>query len=884
MWWRRRRTDDDFAREVEAHLQLETDRLIDEGLAAAAARSEAHRRFGNVTAHRERFYESGRVRWLDCLWRDFRYGARMLRKRPAFTAVVVLTLGLGIGVNTTVFGVARAVLLRPLPYAEPEQLVMLWNQDKADPPERGIVTPAQFLSWRTYQSTLTDLAAVEIWHSNPGSRMDFMGDQGAERLRGALVTPNFFPLLGVRAALGRTFGEDIAAANDTQVVVLSDALWRRLGADPSIIGRPLRLTVARRNPDTRRRERPTLPFTVIGVLPPGVRFTYPEETELWAPLLWSSVEGATRQAILYHVVARLKPNVTVEQAQANMAAAADAFVSDNRDEPYWARATVRVESLHDYVTGEARSTVLLLLGVVCVLLLLACINAANLLLARLLERQREIALRTALGASPARIVWQLAIEAGMLTAVGGAVGLLLVSLTLPVLQLLIPDTLPRGNEVELDGWVLAFAAALSAMITCLVGIAPGAWAARLDPQRALQCSGHASTADRHATRWRRGLVVTQAAAVLVLMVGAWLLLDSVRHLHAVDLGFDGDSVLTMEMRLLNIQYQDEQRLRAFQDEVITRVRAVPGVVEASMSSSVPFRGVDWMLSLSSPSVPAFDERVIANRRDVDWRFFSLMRIPLRSGRLFDERDGTAGPPVAILSESAARKLFPTGEPLGKMVVTGRQEAEIIGIVGDVRWVRTDELPSPAVYVPKSQLPSSLICLLIRTAPGAAGVATAVKDAIRAVDPEQPVQRVTTVDQIVATSLAEQRFSAVAAVAFALLGLALSVVGIYGVVARMVGQRTREIGIRRALGAENLHILWWVLVEGLGPVVLGLVAGTVAGFLGLRFMRSYLFEVTPGDPIPYGAAGILLITVAALACVLPARRATKVDPMVALRAE
>ena len=821
---------------------------------------------------------------MERLFQDLRYAARGFSRRPGFTAALVATLALGIGVNTIVFSVARAVLLRPLPYADPEQLVMLWHQDKADPPERGLVTVAQFLGWRAYQSALTDLAAIEIWQRNPGSRMDFASEQGVERLRGALVTPNFFPLLGVRAALGRTFGEEIATANDNQVVVLSDALWRRLGGDPSIIGRPLRLTVARPNPDTGRQERPTLPFTVIGVLPPGVRFTYPQETELWAPLLWSSVESAPRRSIQYQVVGRIKPDVTVSQAQANMAVAAEAFVSVNRDESIWARMTVRVEPLHAYVTGEARPTVVLLMGVVCVLLLLACVNAANLLLARMVDRRREMALRTALGASPARIVRQLVLEVGTLTVAGGTAGLVLAGLSLPVLHTLIPPALPRGNEVGIDGWVLAFASALSVMIVCLVGIVPGAWATRLDPQRALQRSGHASTADLQATLWQRGLVVSQVAAVFVLVVGAGLLLDSVRRLQSIELGFDGDDVLTMEMRLLNDEYREEQRRRAFADEVLDSVRAVPGVVEASMSSSIPFRGTDGMLSLASPSVPAFEQRVIANFRAVERDFFSLMRIPLQSGRWFDERDAASGPTVAILSESAARMLFPDGEPIGEFVTVGGRGAEIVGIVGDARWLRIDEPPSPAVYVPKSQLPSSLICLVMRTAPGVAGVASRVRDAIRAVDPRQPVQGITTIDQIVASSLAERRFSAVAAAVFALLALALAVAGIYGVVARMVSVRTREIGIRRAHGAETLDILQWVILGAARPIGLGLVVGTVAGFWGLRVVRSYLFEVTPTNPVAYVAAGALLIVVGALACVLPARRATKVDPMVVLRAE
>ena len=843
----------------------------------------ARRRTDNRLPLKKQIREAWGGTWAERLLQDFRYAVRLFGRRPGFAAAVVATLAIGIGANTTVFSVVQAVLLRPLPYADPERLMMLWHQDKADPLERGIVTVAQFLGWRAYQTALTDLAAVETWQTNPGSRMDLAGDRGVERLRGAFVTPNFFPLLGVRAALGRTFSEDFAA-DDTQIAVLSDALWRRLGADPSIIGRPLRLTVGRSDPGTGRRGRPTLPFTVVGVLPPGVRFTYPEETELWAPLPWSMIERAPRRAIRYQVVGRLKPNVTVRQAQANMRVAAEALVSDNRDESLWARMTVRVEPLHDYVTGEARATVSLLMGVVCFILLLAWANAANLLLTRMVERQREIALRMALGASPARIVRQLVIEAGMLTAAGGAAGLVLAVLALPVLQMLIPDSLPRGNEVGIDRWVLAFAVTLTGVVACLVGIGPGAWASRLDPQRALRRGGQASTADRQATRWRRGLVASQVAAVFVLVVGAWLLLDSARRLQTVELGFNGDDVLTMEMRLLNDQYRDEQRVRAFQDEVLRRVQAVPGVVEASMSSSVPFRGVDWMLSLGSPSVPAFEQRVIANRRDVDWRFLSLMRIPLRSGRLFNERDGASGPPVAILSESAARRLFPTGEPLGEMVSTGRRTAEIVGVVGDARWARADESPSPTVYVPKSQVPSELICLVIRTAPSVIGVVSRVRDAIRAVDPQQPVRGITTIDQVVASSLAERRFSAVAAAAFALLALALAVAGIFGVVAQMVSEQTREIGIRRAHGAENLHILRQVMFGALRSIALGLVVGAVAGFSGLRVMRSYLFEVTPNNPVAYAAAGVLLIVVASLACVLPARRAMKVDPMVALRAE
>jgi len=804
---------------------------------------------------------------------DLRYAGRSLRRRPGYALAAILTLALGIGANTAIFAVVRGVLLRPLPYTAPDRLVMIWSEHKADALlRRGLATSEEVQQWRARNSGFEDLAVLELWSTDPAARMDFAGSEGADRLRGSYASPNFFEVLGVNAALGRTFTSgDTASGSD--VVVLSDGLWRRrFGADRSVIGRTIELTVGRRD---RRAQR----FTVIGVMPPRFRFTYPRDTELWTPRSWREVDAAPKGAISYTVIARLRQGVSLVSARANMTAVNDAMARDLPDSRYLSSRSIALEPIQEYAVGQLRPAMLLLACVTLFLLLIACVNVANLLLARTVERSRELAVRAALGASRARLVRQLLAEGVVLAAAGGILGIAFATMAQPALRAALPSTIPRVDEIGIDGTTLAWAFAIAALTSIAAGLAPSSRGTP-DLHAALKQGGTTVTGDVRASRWRRVLVAAQVAAVVCLLSGGGLLLHSFWNLQRVDLGFDGAQVLTMEMRLIGPRYRSEPNLRLFQDAVLERVRAVPGVTQASMTSSVPLRGVDWTWSISTDGRPG---RYVANEREVDPEYFSVMHIPLRAGRLFDKNDTASSARVAIVSERLAREMFHGESAIGRLLNLD-PPAQIVGIVGDVRHVRVDELAAPAIYTARAQRPSELICLVARTTPGAAGVAAAMRAAINSVDPTQPVEGITTLDQIVSESIADRRFYAAATAAFSIVALLLAVAGLYGVVSRGVTERVRELGIRIVLGAARRDLVGLVVRQGLSPVAIGLGLGTVAAFWTSRLLRGFLFDVTTVDPVTYVAVPALVVLVAAVACYIPARRATDLDPIAALREE
>ncbi len=811
---------------------------------------------------------------------DISFAGRLLLRRPGYALAAILTLALGIGANTAIFAVVRGVLLRPLPYTSPSRLVMIWGERKGDSVlRRRIATPLEVQQWRARNRSFADLAVLELWSSDPAARMDLAGEEGngsrrdSERLRGSFASSNFFDVLGVRARIGRTFSEGDTASGAADVVVLSDGLWRRrFGADPAIVGRAIDLTVGRRDRQVRR-------FTVIGVLPPRFRFTYPKDTELWTPRAWREVDAAPKSAVMYTVIARLRDGMSVAQAQAEMGAVNDAMERDLPDARYLSSLSIVLEPVQDYAVGQLRPAMVLLISVTAFLLVIACVNVANLLLARTVERSRELSVRAALGAGRARLVRQLLAEGLVLASAGGAVGVLFAAMLQPVLRATLPSTIPRVDEIGIDGATLAWAFAIAALTSLAAGLAPS-WQRSPNLHAALKQGGATVSGGVRASRWRSVLIATQVTAVVVLLSGGGLLLHSSWNLQRVDLGFDGSRVLTMEMRLIGRKYADEQRLRLFQDMLLERVRAVPGVTQASMTSSVPFRGVDWMMSITAEGRPG---RFGANEREVDPEYFSLMHIPLRAGRLFDRNDTASSARVAIVSETLARAMFPGESALGRYVDVNPR-SQIVGVVGDVRHKRVDEAAAPAIYTVRAQRPSELICLVARTAPGAAGVPAAVRSAITSVDPSQPVEGITTLDQIASESIADRRFYAASTTAFSVVALLLAVAGLYGVVSRGVTERVRELGIRIVLGAGRRDVIGLVVRQGLTPVVAGLLAGTVAAFWTSRLLRAFLFEVTSVDPATFVTVPALVVVVAAVACYVPARRATRLDPIAALREE
>jgi putative ABC transport system permease protein len=810
---------------------------------------------------------------------DLRHALRLFARSPMFTGAVVSTLALGVGANTAIFSLVRAVLLRPLPYHEPDRLVYAWRE-RADRPvthEHGVLTGSHVLEWQERATTFESISIIDSWGPNLGPRMDLIHAGGAERLRGAFVTPNFFELLGVRAAVGRTF--DSRDANATEpLVVLSDAFWRRrFGGDSAIVGRTVDLMAGRGAQRVRRT------CTVLGVLPPHFRFTYPLETEIWAPMPWSRVRPSF--ALEFQLVGRLRPGITTGTAQAELTSI---LQDGDRREGRLSEASIRnnvalVETLPEHVSTEVRPGVLLLLAGAGVVMLIAWVNVALLLLALIVDRRREVAVRSAIGAAPWRIVRQLLVEGALIAAAGVALGLGLAALLMPAFRFLVPAAVPRGDEISVDPVVLAFAAGIGALTALVCGLAPGWHAHPRDVQAGLRLSSASSTADRRMMLWRRTIVATQVAVVLVLLEAAILLLHSFWRMQHVDLGFDGQGVITMEMRLLNPMYRRGGRMAEFQREVLERVRAVPGVEQASMTSSVPLRGgTDFMMVLR----PVGDSgpRRAANARSVDPQYFPLLRIPLVAGRLFNDADDADAPKVAIVSQSYGRALFAEASPLARHLDLGEGPVEIVGVVGDARHTDVTAPASPAVYFPRAQDPSELICIVVRPRPGAEGVAAAVRGAVQSVDPEQPIEHVTTLDRILRNSTAEERFYTVTTVGFAAVAVLLAVAGLAGVVSRTVTERVREIAIRLSLGAQPRDLVGLATMQGLTPVAVGVIVGLAASIAVSRVLQRFLFEVSPLDPLTYAAATAILAGAAALACYLPARRATRVEPMSVLKTE
>jgi predicted permease len=795
---------------------------------------------------------------------DLRSALRLLTHVPGFTFTAILVLALGIGANTAVFAIVRAVLLRPLPYAEPDRLVFLWRESSVGARHHGVLTGLWVAEFGARTPSLSSFAVLKTWQGGlPDASMDLFRPDGAERLRGAFATPNFFELLGVRAAVGRTFTRSDEAGEP--VAVLSDGLWRRrFAADPAIVGQRVALVSGL--------PRTVTTCTIVGVLPPGFRFTYPDETELWAVLPWSTINRSA--ALLYHMVGRLKPGMPMQQAQAEATAALRDLERANQQPGGRPSPThIVVETLPDHLASDVRPGVLLLAGVAGLVLVIACVNLGLLVIARTVDRRRELAVRSSLGAPPWRLVRELLAEGLVLGALGGTAGVALAYLSLPALRSLLPPMLPRGDEAVIDVQVLAFSVAVTIGTGLVCGLAPAWMALRSDLQSALRRAGGTVTGDRRVTRSRRLVVAIQVAVVLLLLVGSGLLLHSFWRLQHVDLGFDGTGVTMAEVQVFNPKYFAVSKIVQFERDVVQRLRTLPGVHQATVTTAVPIYSHDTRTMVGGG----------AAMRAVDPEYFDVLRIALTDGRLLDERDTATSPPVAVVSESLARRLFNSESPLGRKLDV-RPPRTIVGVVRDVRFAGVAKSAEPAFYVPRAQWPTNSATFLLKTTMPAGSLAPAIRRIVREVDPEQPIERIATIDSIVAGNTAEQRFYAVATGAFAGTALLLAVCGLFGVVARTVAERRREIAIRMALGADARRLLRLVIGFGLAPVVAGIVAGLTMAVAASRLMRRFLFEVAPTDPATYGGAALVVLGVAAAACYLPARRALGVEPMAALKSE
>jgi putative ABC transport system permease protein len=782
------------------------------------------------------------------LVQDLRYAVRLLAKSPGFTCAAVVALALGIGASTTIFSVVSAVLLRPLPYPDPDRVVMVWDSNPGRGWDKFAVSPGNFTAWSETPAGFDALAALQT------AAFVLTGQGDPERLEGLRATEAVFGLTGAPPALGRAFAAADYDSGAEPVVLLTDALWRRrFAARPDILGTAVTLNA--------------VSHTIVGVLPRDVRL--PTGAEILAPLILSAQDRQSYGAHYLTVMARLGTGATVDTAQVALRAIASRLEKEHPDSNTgW---TVRVVPLYEQVTGGIRPALLALGGAVGCLLLIACANVANLLLARAASRRGEIAVRSALGARPARILRMLLTESVVLAVLGGGLGILLAVWGIDLVRALPPGTLPRSSGIALDPGTLAFTLALSIVTGLLFGVVPGLVLARSRLTSALQDGGRAG-ASRVSRRTRATLVAGQVALAHVLLVGAGLHMRSLQALLRVEPGFRPDGVRA-----------------AFYDRALESLAALPGVVSVAAVTTVPVSGNDMIFSFEVDGQPPRppDQAVSANWYSVSPGYFETMGLPLMAGRAFTAADAAASPRVAIINQTFARRMFPGEDPLGRrlrMGIDGTVAREIVGVVGDVRHYGLDSAVTMQMYEPYAQIAFDEMTFLVRTSGDPGAIAGESRRAVLSVDPEQPVTSTRTLTGIIAESTAQRRFTLVLLSAFAAAALLLAAVGVYGVIAFAVSQRTHEIGVRMALGAERRAILGLVLRQGMTMVLAGVAAG-LAGALALsRLARALLYGVGATDPPTYALTATLLCLVAFAATYLPARRATRVEPTTALRCE
>ena len=813
---------------------------------------------------------------MENLLQDLRYGARMLTKNPAVTLVAIIALTLGIGANTAIFSVVHSVLLRSLPYEDGERLAIVWEHRKSgkDNPQ-NVINLGNFFDWKDQNKVFTDMAAFFDLNRN------LTGDGEPEEVPGQIVTTNLFTLLGVKPIQGRTFAPDEGKDGAPNVVVIGYDLWqRRFGGDPSIVGR--KITVNNQ------------PNEIIGVLPPNVGWYVQKGSmiskppEIWSP--WQVAdELRQRQGRFARAVARLKPGVTVEQAQSEMN-----VIGSRLEQQYPEFNTqwgITVVPLRTQFTGEIRKPLLIMLGAVGFVLLIACANVANLLLARAASRRKEIALRAGLGASRWRIARQLLTESVLLSTIGGGLGLLLSWWGTKALLALSPPELIDLRATTVNMPVLGFTIGLTFLTGIVFGFVPALEAARFDLNESLKEGGvHAGGKRSH--RLRTVFVVTQVALALVLLVGAGLLTKSFSHLQSVEPGFQPNNLLTMRVSLPSRKYDTDPKVISFFSQATEKLRAIPGVEAAGAINTLPFSGphsgtnIDIEGQPKRPSSQGLSTGICVT----DMNYFQAMGIPLKRGRLFTQQEATEMRHVVVINEAFARVNFPGQDPLGKRVTIYMKDdpdnkpTEIIGIVGDNRHLGLDTEVEPMAFWPQPELTYSSMTLAIRTRGDAMNIAAAARNVIHEIDPEQPIGEVNTMNGLMARSTARSRFNTVLLAVFSIVALVMAAVGIYGVISYSVQQRTHEIGIRMALGAQQRDVRALVVKQGVVLGSIGVAAGLIASFSLTRLIASLLFEVTATDASTFAsvAAGLFIVTL--IACYIPARRATKVDPLVALRYE
>ena len=801
---------------------------------------------------------------------DLLYALRALRKKPLFSTIAILTLALGIGANAAIFSVVNGVLLQPLPYPTPDRLMFLWTYNPRQGFDKDVGTFPNYEDWRRQSTSFEQMAAYF------GSGFTLTGAGDPVRLRGAFVTTNFFDVFGVAPALGRRFGPADGTAGGSRVIILSHGLWQsRFGGDRSIIGRTIMLG--------------GLPHEVLGVMPP--QFAHPENAVLWAPLAPTERFAEllqSRGSYWLTIVGRLKPDVSRSTAQSEMDVIAAAL---ERQYPANAGIGVRLVPMHEEIVGDVRLPLLIVLGAVSFVLLIACANVANLLLTRAAARRQELAIRVALGAGRGRIVRQMLTESLVLAVGGGVAGLALAAWGIAALQSLAPANVPRLDHISVDAAVIAYTSVAVIVTALLFGLAPAVQSAKTPTGESLKEGSRTGAEGAHARRMRAAVATFQVAVALVLLIGAGLLVRSFMAMRQVRLGFDPGNVLALQIDLPGARYPSDAQVAAFFGDLASRLRALPGVESVGLSSSILLSALPQSASLSVEGRPPVDR----NERNTPVPYdsmtadtFKTLRIPLVKGRLFSDQDSPSSLRVVVVNESFVRRFFPDGDALGRRVTFGdpgdarTNWSTIVGVVADTRRGGLEREPWAEVYFPMSQAPDSRMFVLVRTTGDPLSIARAAQGAVWAADRDQPIASVRTVDQILATSQANRRFTAYLLGLFSIVALVLAAIGIYGVMAYSTAQRTQEIGVRMALGASRGIVLRMVLVDGLVIAGLGLAIGLSAALILSRYMSSLLFGIGTRDPITFMVLPLALLAIAVIATLIPAARAARVNPIVALR--
>jgi predicted permease len=799
------------------------------------------------------------------LLQDLRHGVRLLVKSPGFAIAAILVLALGIGANTAIFSVVNGVLLQPLPFPQPDRLVLVWHTPPPDafPGMKTFsVSAGNYLEWKKQASSFDGMAVCG------GAGLALTGSGEPESIPGARVSWDFFSVIGAKPMLGRTFRQPEDAPGSEHVIVLSHGLWKsRFGGDAGIVGRQIRLN--------------DQPYEVIGVMGPEMKI--PSFSKAWVPVAFDAKESAVRNNHNFLVYARLKPGVVAARATAEMQIVSDRLAKQYpEDDAGWGAV---VHSLRDDIVGDVRPLLLVLLGAVAFVLLIACANVANLMLARTFARRKEIAIRSALGADRSRLLRQLVSESLLLSLVGGAVGLFLALFGMKGMVSLLGDELPAMAVVGVNAPVLLYTFAIAVVTGVLSGLAPAWRGTSTNLSESLKQGTGRTGGPSEGNKTRNALIVSEVALSLVLLIGAGLLIRTLWALSSVNPGFDARNVTTMQVGLSKARYEEKGRLRSFERTVLDRLRALPGVESVGVTTGLPLTGAsNWPIQIEGRTPLPVSQQPNVVTTVIGGDYLKTMRIPLRRGRAFTNDDRADSPGVILISEAMAKRFWANEDPIGKRLVAAfapEKPREVVGIVGDVKSQGLDKEGIAAMYLPFEQLPVPYLGFAIR---GPASVANGAVAAIHAVDPGQPVDEVGTMEQILSASLSRQRFGMVLLGAFAALALVLAAVGIYSVLSYAVRHRGREIGIRMALGAQVSDVLKLVVAQGMKPTLLGMAIG-LAGALGLaRLLSSLVYGVKPSDPWTLASVAALLAVVALCACLVPALRASRVDPLQSLREE